>query len=372
MATGLATSPPHDTAAARRAAGRSWLSTYVPFQAVVLPWVVARVIVVVAMRLPREPTQYRFGRLILLDGQWFQRIAVDWYDGPYVHGLSSEFPFFPLFPTLAGGLIKLGATPLQSEVSISWVASLVAIAGAHRLAVRHLPAAATPWATWFVALAPGAVTMVMGYSDSLYLAGVVWALVAAEDRRWWVAGLLAAVATASRPNGWIAVVALVVTVWTARAGWRAIAAVVAPSAAFIVGWCWYLWSVTGNPLVFYDAKSAWNEITFGALVGDPLAGRHSDALFHLLFVLALTVPYVMRVRRQPPAWAALVVLGVLPSLLLGLEGVARYAILAFPMPFAAADVLTSRRRWPAAVGLALSAGGMLALALLIVQRTWLP
>ena len=105
---------------------------------------------------------------------------------------------------------------------------MAAIAGAHRLAVRHLPGA-PPWAAWFLALAPGAVTMVMGYSDSLYLAGAVWALVLVEDRRWWAAGLLGAVATASRPNGWIAVVAVVVTVLIGRAG-GGLVAVAVPSA----------------------------------------------------------------------------------------------------------------------------------------------
>ena len=115
------------------------------------------------------------------------------------------------------------------------------MAGAYRLAVRHLPATAAPWAPWFLAIAPGAVTMVLGYSDSLYLAGLVWALVLAEDRRWWAAGLLAAVATASRPNGWIALVAVVVTVLVARAGGRALVAVAVPSVAFLVAWCVYLW-----------------------------------------------------------------------------------------------------------------------------------
>ncbi|HEU4842464.1 MAG TPA: hypothetical protein VFT09_13515, partial [Ilumatobacteraceae bacterium] len=143
-------------------------------------------------------------------------------------------------------------------------------------------------------------------------------------------------------------------------------------AAFVVGWCWYLWSVTGDPLVFYDAKSAWDEVTIGALVSDPFSGDHSAALFHLLFALALVVPWLMRVRQQPPAWAVLVVLGVVPPLVLGLEGTARYAILAFPLPFAAADVLAGWRRWPAVVGLIVSASGMFALAFLVVRKTWLP
>ena len=160
------------------------------------------------------------------------------------------------------GSCKLGVPALYALVGISWLA--VARRHRRRPPARRAPPAGrrtAPWATWFLALAPGAVTMVMGYSDSLYLAGAVWALVLVEDRRWWAAGLLGAVATASRPNGWIAVAAVVVTVLVARAGWRALVAVVAPSAVFFVGWCWYLWSVTGDPLVFYDAKSAWDEVT---------------------------------------------------------------------------------------------------------------
>ena len=142
------------------------------------------------------------GRLIWMDGQWFRLIAIDWYDRPYVDGLWSEYPFFPLFPTLGGAPDEARASRRRwRSPAISWLAALAAMAGAYRLAVRHLPPAAAPWAPWFLAIAPGAVTMVLGYADSLYLAGLVWALVLAEDRRWWAAGLLAAVATASRPNG---------------------------------------------------------------------------------------------------------------------------------------------------------------------------
>jgi hypothetical protein len=372
MATGLNISMPHDRAMTTGRPIGGWLHEHVPWRTVVAPWLVAHVIVSVAMRLPSQPAGLRFGRLILLDGQWFQQIATRWYDGPYTPGLWSSYPFFPLFPTVTGGLIKVGVPNVVALVGVSWIASFAAVAGAHRLAVRHLPADTAPWATWFLALSPGAVTMAMGYSDSLYLAGAVWALVLVEDRRWWLAGVLGAVATASRPNGWIAVAAVVVTVLLARAGWKALVAVVAPSAAFGVVWCWYLWSVTGDPLVFYTAKEAWDEVTIGSLVGAPLSGDHSAALFHLLCALALAVPWLMRLRRQPPAWSVLVVLGLLPPLVLGLEGVARYAMLAFAMPFAAADVLAGRSRTLAVAALLLSVAALFALASLVIHRTWLP
>src|SRR5215218_8573089 len=315
MATDLTATGPHDTAN-RASAIRTWTANTFPWRTVVLPWIVARIVVVGTMMVPYEPHQIHLQRLILLDGQWFKIIATQWYDGPYARGFPSTFPFFPLYPALAGGAWRLGAPLWPSMVGLSWLFALIAMAGAHRLARRHLPLAAAPWATWFLVLAPGAITMVMGYSDALYLAGLVWALVLAEDRRWWTAGFVAAIATAARPNGWIVVVALVVTVATSRAGWRALGAAVAPSAVLLACWCWYLWSVTGDPLVFYDAKSAWDEIRIGDLFSDPFSGRHSAALFHFLFAVVGLVFWALRARRQPPAWAPIVVLNVLPSLLL--------------------------------------------------------
>ena len=215
--------------------------------------------------------------------------------------------------------------------------------------------------------------MVLGYADSLYLAGLVWALVLAEDRRWWAAGLLAAVATASRPNGWIAVVAVVVTVLVARAGARALVAVAGrPSPSSSAGartW-------TGRPAIrSCSGRRRTRGPSSRSRRCSPTRSRtaHWPALFHLAFVLAADRARTsMRARRQPLSWAVVVVLTVLPPFVLGVVGLARYAILAFPMPFAAADVLTTRRRWPAVAFLSASGAAMVFLAVMINYRSWLP
>ncbi|MET0663804.1 MAG: hypothetical protein ABWZ42_11790, partial [Ilumatobacteraceae bacterium] len=229
MASELTTSAPHVTAAPAPSRARALLHEYLPWRAVVLPWLLVRAVVVPVIVLTAPAGQRSPGRLIWMDGQWFRLIAIDFYDRPYIDGRWSEYPFFPLFPSLGGALMKVGASPTLALVGIAWLAALAAMAGAYRLAVRHLPSRAAPWAPWFVALAPGALSMILGYADSLYLAGLVWSLVLGEDRRWWAAGLLAAVATSARPNGWVAPVAVFVAVLLARAGWRAAVAVVAPS-----------------------------------------------------------------------------------------------------------------------------------------------
>jgi hypothetical protein len=374
VATELTATATHARAGPARGSVQAWMATYLPWRTVVLPWILARILVICGMSWPTSSGathELRPYRLLILDGQWFKRIATTWYHGPFHPRIGTVFPFFPLYPTLVGGLLKLGAPQLPAFIGISWIAALVAIAGAHRLAVRHLPARAAPWATWFLALAPGAITMVMGYSDSLYLAGLVWAVVLAEDRRWWAAGLTAAVATAARPNGWIAAVAVVFVVGIHR-GWRPLVAVVTPPAAFLIGWCWYLWSLTGDALAFYHAKSAWYEIPIASLLADSWRTSYQPAWFHVLWALTLVVPFVATIRRQPLSWIAVVVLSVVPSLFLGTVGLARYAILAFPLPFAVADVLTARARTFAVAGLAACAAWLVALSWLVAARTWLP
>jgi hypothetical protein len=80
----------------------------------------------------------------------------------------------------------------------------------------------------------------------------------------------------------------------------------------------------------------------------------------------------MRFRRQPPAWAVIVLLGVFPALALGVVGVARYAVLAFPLPIAFADVLSGRPRWIIAVTLSVSAVALMIFARLVVTKSWVP
>jgi hypothetical protein len=305
-----------------------------------------------------------------MDGQWFRLIALDWYDRPYVDGFWSEYPFFPLFPAIGGALMQVGMPSTVALAGVSWLAALVAYAGAYRLARRHLDPRAAEWSVWFMAFAPGAVSMVLGYSDSLFLAGLVWALVWAGERRWLLAGMAALVATSSRPNGAIAVVALVVAVVLARAGWRAVVAVVAPSAAFLGAWMLFLWDATGDPLVFWSAKDAWDELSLTEFLGDPAGERLG--LFHVACLVVVAVPYAMRVRRQPAAWAVVVAGIVVPPLVLGVEGLARYLVLAFPVPFAVADVLVPRSRVLAVAFLAASATAMGTLAVLVVTRSWVP
>jgi Gpi18-like mannosyltransferase len=341
-----------------------------PFSAVVLPWIVARLIVVPAMTIGAEGDRFHARALLTMDGQWFRLIALDGYDAPYVPGNWSEYPFFPLFPGIAGALMQLGTADLAALIGVSWFASLIAGAGLYRLASTHLSPTAARWSVWVFVLAPGALSMVLAYSDSLFLAGAIWALVAADSRRWLLAGTIAVCATASRPNGVLIVAALLVAVIVARAGWRAALSVSVPSAVFVVGWLAYLEAHVGDPLVFWSAKDAWVELSVLDFLTDPFGSR--VALTHVVVFGIALVAYASRLRRQPLAWAVVTVLVVAPPMLLGVVGLARYAVLAFPMQLAVADVLAARgRNW--VIGYLVTSSCVLAVfAHLVVTRSWVP
>ena len=198
----------------------------VPVPRVVLPWLVARLVAVPALVLAGDPGSVQPNRLIWMDGLWFRMIASTGTTDRTSRQWS-EYPFFPLFPALGGGLMRLGIGATTALTAVSWVASLVALSGAYRLASRHLRLVRLFGRRGSSPSRFRRLGFVMGYADSLFLAGSVWALLLAERRHWWWAGVVAVVATSSRPNGFIAVVALVVMALVARAGARAVVAVAA-------------------------------------------------------------------------------------------------------------------------------------------------
>lgn len=350
---------------------RAGLASLFPLRAVVLPWCVARLVAVPILVATTPGRTFYAGSLLSMDGQWFRMIAVDGYDRPYQPGAWTEYPFFPLFPAAGGVLMKSGIPSTVALAGLSWVASLLAFAAIHRLAVVHASPAAARWAVWFVALSPGALSLVLGYSDAFFLAAMAWALVFAGQGRWGLAGVAVAAATASRPNGWIAVVAVIIVVARTDRSWRAVAAAAAPSVVFLIGWFWYLDWATGDPFVFWSAKSAWDETSIIEWAGRPL-DVHLE-LFHVGWFAVAVALYLRRVTHQPPEWLAITVLTVAPAMLFGVVGLARYAVLAFPMQIAVADTFSRRSPvWVIWVALACSAIGLGFLAHTVVAHSWLP
>ena len=176
------------------------------------------------------------GLLTKWDARYYLAIAEHGYfpddlavDGPVHH---YTMAFFPGYPFLVRAVTWLGVPPLVAAVLVS-IAATVALAGAAMaLAARLRPQwrdnrAAQTAAAVVVTSAPMAIVFAMPYTEALFGALCLWALVALCDRRWLLAGLLTAAAAATRLTAvdLIAAFAVTVLMW-GRTEWRAWAGLV--------------------------------------------------------------------------------------------------------------------------------------------------
>lgn len=345
-----------------------------------LPWAVSRLVAAIGLAvLGAKPLgSLDLDALVDWDTGWFQSIVQIWY-GPadlpvFDKGAWTSWPFFPLHPLLARGVALFGVSDRAALVVVNNVAFLAALWGLYRLARRHLTDRGATAAVWAMALFPGSITSVMGYSGGLFAAGAVWAFVLLEERRYLWSGLAIAVAVSARPNGFLLLAALVpYAFFTVRArGGRWLPAVVAtagPSAVFLVAWAAWCGAVTGDPLVFLNAKKAWEEVTLIQFLKHPLAGNPTVHVF--LGVLAV-VAVLWQAKRLPWAWHVVVAVMLLPPLVLGVTGLGRYAAETFPVFVALAALLDRLPKWMRPVYFVSSAIGLALFGMMVNRWRYVP
>ncbi len=211
-----------------------------------------------------------FGALLQYDAQWYIDIASNWYRyDPAAGGGQTPVVFFPFYPlltrlvsaVLAGG--NSGAVPVTALV----VANICAVAGLallYRLVLREFGASVAQRTVWYMLVFPASIYLSSAYAEPVFLAATVGAIYAARTHRWYLAGVAGAAATLTRPYGVLISVPLVIEYvrqnWdTPREMLRMHAAALLLPPAALVGWMGYLYSLTGDPLVFVHAQAAWNQ-----------------------------------------------------------------------------------------------------------------
>jgi hypothetical protein len=259
------------------------------------------------------------------DAVWYLGIARDGY------ATDDRAAFFPLYPLLvrAGGWVV--GSPLLAALLLSSALFVVALAAFHRLAVIEVGPDAARWALPALALFPGAVWFSSAYSESLFLAVSIGAVLAARTDRWGWAGALGAAASATRSAGVLLMVPLALLWLDARRAGRAgpaqlacVALVPAGVALFSGGLAlaghdadapfaaqdtWHR-SFAGPLAGVRDAAvAAWDgtrqilsgqtsHVYFAPAGGNPIeVGRHNLMLFGFLLV---AVPMVVGALRRLP------------------------------------------------------------------------
>jgi hypothetical protein len=150
---------------------------------------------------------------------------------------------------------------------------------------------------------------------------------------------------------------------------RPVVAVAAPSLAFMAGWSWWCWRVTGDPLAYLSAKEAWEEVSLTQFLRHPLAG---NSTVHVFLGVVAVGALVVQARRVPWLWHVFVVVMIAPPLVLGVTGIGRYAAESFPIFVAVGGLLDRLPRWTRPVWLVASAGGLLLFGMMVNRWRYVP
>jgi hypothetical protein len=316
-------------------------------------------------------TQLRQG-LFAWDAGFYRGIAEHGYGfGAIPHEALRFFPLFPLAGRFLG--VALGGHADWALLIIANGAALAAGALLHRLALLETgDAALARRAAWLVALVPPAFVLVLGYSESLFMALAVAMFLAVRTGRWGWAFALGVLAGLTRPFGVLLTVpagieagrslimaqrhgglgAAVGQRWpTARTVGVRVAATVSPligAGTFLV-WAWARYDD-----LFLPVHVQQDERRRGAVV-DPvtallheargiLHGQHVGSGLHVPWAIALVVLLVVCVRRWPACYSAFAALMLLASLSSkNLDSLERYALSAFPFILVGASLTASAR-----------------------------
>jgi len=359
-------------------------------RAAIVPWVVARVLVVGALAMARYLSDRLHVKnliqvsqgLFAWDGAFYRAVAEHGYDSVPRAGLR----FFPAYPLVGRwlGTVFLG----HAAVGLLVVASGAALVGGallHRLTLGETgDTDLARRAAWYVAVIPAGLTFVLGYAEALLLVCGVGMFLALRSRRWLVAVPLGLVAGLTRPVGLLLFVPAIVEVlrqprgvsvrdWCSR-----LSAVASPVVGTGIYLAW-VGARSGDPFLPFSVQNnprlrggTVDPITHVVdAVGDALDGDRFGAGLHLVWIVVVVALLVVVARRLPASYAAYGGAALLLALTARNVGsFERYAFTTFPLVLGIA--LVTRRRQVDRVVSTLAAAGLAAYCVLAFLGEYVP
>jgi len=292
------------------------------------------------------------------DSGWYFDIARNGYDAAgAAAGGRSNIAFAPVYPLLMRYVGRLfGRAPgdvYLGGIFVSWFSFVAAMVILYRLAALDLPRRRAERAVLLTAIFPFSFFFGAVYTESTFLLFTLLACYGFRTRRWALGGIAGAVAGATRVTG--------ILMWPALAwiAWRAAMPTkedrLAPSAALVVatlgfaGYCAYIYSLTGQPLLWATALTRWGSGYYpgGAPWSAPLEllrrllthpyvflATQPMALYDTLYgvtalAFAAAIPFVW--QKLGAAYALFMVVNLYVPLSSGtFEGLGRYCSVLFP------------------------------------------
>jgi len=361
------------------------------FRAALVPWVLARVLVLAGLALARYLVSHTHPAaagtavrahegLLGWDAGFYRDIAAF----GYARLPRQALRFFPLVPLLARALSYV--TTLSRGASLLVVSNLAALVAGmlvYRLAGRETgDSDLARRAAWLLAVAPPAYVLVMGYSESTMLVFVLAAFLAARSRRWLWAAAFGYLAGLTRPLGVLLAGGLAVEALRAwRADRRRLAPALVATIAPLAGAATYMGWVAARFGSFWLPVTIQQQHNLRGHFANPVTTVLDDTrgLFHGHIGTGLHVPWlavlvvlaVVAFRLWPASYAlfGLLVLGLAASSA-NLDSLERYALSAFPFILTGA-ALTADQRVERSV-LTLFGGALMAYSVLAFLNAVVP
>jgi hypothetical protein len=292
------------------------------------------------------------------DSGWYFDIARNGYDAAgAVAGGRSNIAFAPVYPLLMRYVGRLfGRAPgnlYLGGILVSWVAFVAAMVILYRLASLDLPRRRAERAVLLTAVFPFSFFFGAVYTESTFLLFTLLAFYGFRTRRWALGGIAGAVATGTRVTGIMMWPALAWIAWRSAAPTKqdrlAASAALAVATLGFAGYCAYIYSLTGQPLLWATALTRWGSgyhpggapwnaavDLLRRLLTHPYAFLASEpmALYDTLYgvtalLFAAATPFVW--KKLGAAYGLFMVVNLYVPLSSGtFEGLGRYCSVLFP------------------------------------------
>ncbi len=146
------------------------------------------------------------------DACWYTKISTFGYQAG-----DNSVNFWPLFPLLVGAVQQLlGGAAALAGIIVAGVAYLAAMVGLDRLVTRDVDHETARWTLVLISVFPTAFFFFAPFTESLFLATAVWAIIGARERIWLLAAAAGFLAALTRIQGVFLVLAI---------GWEVLASV---------------------------------------------------------------------------------------------------------------------------------------------------